>query len=126
MSRKVRRGAVLYLALEDDYPRLQERLYRMFGVDSAGGLFLSISAHTLGDGLEKQLEGFVQEHPDTRLIIIDTLQKIREAGGDKYSYGNDYEIIGKLKQFEMCIRDRLYIQCGIYPFCPGDRRQAGN
>ena len=19
-----------------------------------------------------------------------------------------------------------YIQCGIYPFCPGDRRQAGN
>nr|WP_330407370.1 AAA family ATPase [Enterocloster lavalensis] len=36
---------------------------------------------------------------NTRLIIIDTLQKIREAGGDKYSYGNDYDIIGKLKQF---------------------------
>ena len=27
----VRRGTVLYLALEDDYRRLQERLYRMFG-----------------------------------------------------------------------------------------------
>ena len=95
----VRRGAVLYLALEDDYPRLQERLYRMFGADSAGGLFLSISAHTLGGGLEKQLEGFVQEHPDTRLIIIDTLQKIREAGDERYSYASDYEVITKLKRF---------------------------
>lgn len=96
---EVRRGAVLYLALEDDYPRLQERLYRMFGADSAGGLFLSVSAHTLGDGLEKQLEGFVQEHPDTRLIIIDTLQKIREAGDERYSYASDYEVITKLKRF---------------------------
>ena len=96
---EVCRGTVLYLALEDDYPRLQERLYRMFGADSAGGLFLSISAHTLGDGLEKQLEGFVQEHPDTRLIIIDTLQKIREAGDERYSYASDYEVITKLKRF---------------------------
>ena len=96
---EVRRGTVLYLALEDDYPRLQERLYRMFGADSAGGLFLSINAHTLGGGLEKQLEGFVQEHPDTRLIIIDTLQKIREAGDERYSYASDYDVISKLKRF---------------------------
>lgn len=33
------------------------------------------------------------------MIIIDTLQKIREAGGDKFSYANDYEIIGQLKHF---------------------------
>ena len=96
---EVRQGTVLYLALEDDYPRLQERLYRMFGADSAGGLFLSISAHTLGGGLEKQLEGFVQEHPDTRLIIIDALQKIRETGDERYSYASDYEVITKLKRF---------------------------
>ena len=95
----VRRGAVLYLALEDDYPRLQERLYRMFGTDSTGGLFLSISAHTLGGGLEKQLDGFIKEHPDTRLIIIDTLQKIRETGDERYSYASDYEVIAKLKRF---------------------------
>ena len=34
-----------------------------------------------------------------RLIIIDTMQKIREVGGEAYSYASDYEIIGKLKQF---------------------------
>ncbi len=31
-SYSVNKGTVLYLALEDDYRRLQERLYRMFGV----------------------------------------------------------------------------------------------
>ena len=95
----VRRGTVLYLALEDDYPRLQERLYRMFGTDSTGDLRLSVNGQTLGGGLEKQLEGFVREHPDTRLIIIDTLQKIREAGEERYSYASDYDVITRLKRF---------------------------
>ena len=95
----VHQGTVLYLALEDDHRRLQERLYRMFGADSAGNLRLAIYAKQLGSGLEEQLKRFVREHPDTRLIIIDTLQKIREAGGEKYSYASDYEVIGRLKRF---------------------------
>ena len=33
-----RKGTVLYLALEDDYRRLQERLYRMFGIESTDNL----------------------------------------------------------------------------------------
>ncbi|MDM8240293.1 AAA family ATPase, partial [Pseudoflavonifractor phocaeensis] len=90
---------VLYLALEDDHRRLQERLYRMFGVESTGNLFFAIGAKQLGGGLEEQLKGFVREHPDTRLIIIDTLQKVREEDGGKYSYANDYEVITKLKRF---------------------------
>ena len=96
---EVRQGAVLYLALEDDYPRLQGRLYRMFGEDSAADLHLSIYAKQLNSGLEEQLKRFVREHPDTRLIIIDTLQKIREAGAEKYSYADDYKVITSLKRF---------------------------
>ena len=95
----VRKGTVLYLALEDDYRRLQERLYRMFGTDSTDNLFFSVSADSLGNGLDAQLQRFMQEHTDTSLIIIDTLQKVREVGGDNYSYANDYEIITRLKQF---------------------------
>ena len=95
----VKQGTVLYLALEDDYKRLQERLFRMFGTDSAENLYFSISAKQLGNGLEEQLQRFTQEHSGTNLIIIDTLQKIREIGGDSYSYANDYEIITRLKQF---------------------------
>ena len=52
---EVRQGAVLYMALEDDYPRLQGRLYRMFGEDSAADLHLSIYAKQLNSGLEEQL-----------------------------------------------------------------------
>lgn len=95
----VRRGTVLYLALEDDYGRLQKRLYQMFGVESTDNLYFSVSAGQIGNGLDEQLENFVREHPDTVLVIIDTLQKVREMGGDKYSYANDYEIITRLKNF---------------------------
>ncbi|MBE7059640.1 MAG: AAA family ATPase [Ruminococcaceae bacterium] len=96
---EVRKGTVLYLALEDDYRRLQERLYRMFGEESTENFFLSVTAGQLGNGLDEQLTGFITEHQDTKLIIIDTLQKIREFGGDKYSYSNDYEVITRLKNF---------------------------
>ena len=95
----VRKGTVLYLALEDDYHRLQERLYRMFGTESTEDLYFSVSAGQLGNGLDEQLTRFMAEHPDTKLIIIDTLQKVREVGGDSYSYANDYEIITRLKKF---------------------------
>lgn len=53
----------------------------------------------IGNGLDEQLENFVREHSNTKLIIIDTMQKIREVGGEAYSYASDYEIIGRLKQF---------------------------
>lgn len=96
----VKKGTVLYLALEDDYRRLQERMYRMFGTDSTKNLYFSVSSKYLGKGLTEQLTGFIKEHPDTTLVIIDTLQKIREADGDSsYSYAKDYEIINQLKQF---------------------------
>ena len=94
-----RKGTVLYLALEDDYRRLQERLYRMFGTESTDNLYFSVSASQLGNGLDEQLARFVAEHKDTKLIIIDTLQKVREVGGDNYSYANDYQIMARLKSF---------------------------
>ena len=80
-------GTVLYLALEDDYRRLQERLYRMFGVEGTDTLHFATCAKQLGAGLYEQLNRF------------DTLQKIREASGDRYSYASDYEMIGQLKHF---------------------------
>ena len=95
----VRQGTVLYLALEDDYQRLQERMFRMFSVEGTDNLHFAVYAKQLGAGLDEQLEKFIREHPDTRLIIIDTLQKIREVSTDAYSYANDYDIVGKMKQF---------------------------
>lgn len=95
----VRKSTVLYLALEDDYKRLQDRMFRMFGVDCTEELHFATCAKQIGNGLEDQLELFLKEHPDTRLVIVDTLQKVREISGESYSYASDYEIVGKLKQF---------------------------
>lgn len=94
----VRQGTVLYLALEDDYRRLQERLYRMFGTAENDNLHFAVSASQIGKGLDDQLGRFIREHPDTSLVIIDTLQKIREVGGEAYSYASDYQIITRMKQ----------------------------
>ena len=95
----VAKGTVLYLALEDDYARLQRRLSKMFGMEGSSNLHFATRSKALNQGLEEQLHKFVKEHENARLIIIDTLQKVREASGDKLSYGNDYEIVTKLKRF---------------------------
>ena len=94
---KVRKATVLYFALEDDYPRLQRRLYHMFGADGTDNLYFATECKTVNGGLEDQIRGFIQEHPDTGLIIIDTLKRVRETGGADYSYGSDYDVVAKLK-----------------------------
>ena len=96
---EVHQGTVLYLALEDDYQRIQSRMFMMYGVDDTPNLHFATVAGRIGNGLDEQLENFVREHSNTKLIIIDTMQKIREVGGEVYSYASDYEIIGRLKQF---------------------------
>lgn len=96
---EVNQGSVLYLALEDDYQRIQSRMFMMYGVEDTPNLHFATTAGKIGNGLDEQLENFIREHSDTNLIIIDTMQKIREVGGEAYSYASDYEIIGKIKQF---------------------------
>ena len=60
-------GEVLYLALEDDYARIQKRLYKMFGSEDTPNLHFATQSMTLGGGLLDQLEAFLAHHPETRL-----------------------------------------------------------
>ena len=65
-------GDALYLCLEDSYSRIQNRLLDI--TDSApDNLFFSTMSEKLRSGLEEQIEGFLLEHPDTNLVVIDTL-----------------------------------------------------
>lgn len=98
-GREVKKGTVLYLALEDDFSRLQSRLYKMFGIEEIDNFHFATASNSIGNGLDYQLEKFVQENNDTILIIIDTLQKVREIGNEKFSYAKDYEIVTSLKRF---------------------------
>ena len=98
-SYPVKQSSVLYLALEDKYSRLQQRLVRMFDMETADKLHMAIAAQELGNGLEEQLSSFIEKYPDVRLIIIDTLQKIRTVQDDKFNYARDYNNAAKLKEF---------------------------
>ena len=93
-----RQGTVLYLALEDTCERLQKRLAQMTERDSPD-LVLSVLADTLEEDLLEHLENFLFESPETVLVIIDTLQRIRGQTPDNGSYAVDYDTIAKLKAF---------------------------
>ena len=54
----VRKATVLYLALEDDYKRLQKRLFQMFGENESENLYLATQCKTIGSGLDEQIKGF--------------------------------------------------------------------
>lgn len=93
----VQQASVLYLALEDKFYRLQQRLVRMFDMNVASKLHMAVSARGLANGLEEQLTAFIKKYPDVRLIIIDTLQKIRSVQDEKINYARDYNCAVKLK-----------------------------
>ena len=93
----VTQGEVLYLSLEDSYRRIQSRLFDLTE-DAPPTLHFAIMADTLKHGLEQQIEQFLTEHPTTKLVVIDTLQRVRSAGSDSNLYANDYQDVGLLKQ----------------------------
>ena len=90
-------GEALYLSLEDSFQRIQTRLFDLTE-DAPLTLHFAIMADTLKHGLEQQIEQFLIEHPDTKLVVIDTLQRVRSTGGDSNLYANDYQDVGLLKQ----------------------------
>ena len=98
-NREVKKGTVLYLALEDDFSRLQGRLYKMFGIEEISNFHFATVSKCIGDGLDYQLNKFIDDNGNVSLIIIDTLQKVREIGNEKFSYAKDYEIVTSLKKF---------------------------
>ena len=65
---KVRKTGVLYFALEDNYARLQRRLFRMFGAEAAENLYFATHCKTANSGLEDQIRSFMKEHPNTGLL----------------------------------------------------------
>lgn len=91
----------LYLALEDGIFRLKDRLNKVLdGGKAPSNFFLSIKANGLDGGLIKQLDEEFEEHPDIKLIIIDTLQKVRgSAKKDEIAYATDYRELGVLKEY---------------------------
>ena len=86
------------MALEDSPNRLQSRL-RKLNMPVPDNIHFTLTASDLDSGLLDQLENFMQEHPDTSLIVIDTFQKIRGSLKESSLYANDCKEMGLIKAF---------------------------
>jgi len=94
------KSGVLYLALEDSERRLQNRMQKLLkGTNIPQDFYFVTKAKTLNTGLVNDLEKFMQEHPKTGFIIIDTLQKVRDITKNQNAYASDYKDLAVLKDF---------------------------
>ena len=99
---KTSQGTALYLCLEDSYARIQNRLYELTD-EPTEMLYFSVMSDPIGGGLEEQIEGFMSEHRDLKIVFIDTLQMVRSDTDS--SYGSDYKDLSVLK----ALADKLEI-----------------
>lgn len=107
-GREIEPHTVLYLSLEDTFNRLQKRLLQLVGSEEAPErLVMQTECSSIGQGLEEQLTSFLYQHPDTGLIVIDTLQKVRSNDQNNSMYASDYKEISTLKaladKYNICI-----------------------
>ena len=94
LGRKTEQGHVVYMALEDTSDNLQTRMYELTD-EPTDNLQYVLLVNTLGNGLEDDLRKCKETFADLKLIVIDTLQKVRETVDMKY--GSDYKDVSTLK-----------------------------
>ena len=100
MGHHTEKSGCLYLALEDSENRLQDRINRLtYNAPAPEGFDYSITAATIDEGLVDQLEGYLDHKPETGLIVIDTLQKVKgKPLKNDSAYSDDYRQMGLIKR----------------------------
>jgi hypothetical protein len=95
-TRQVEQGDVLYLALEDNRRRLQKRLGKMLCGPAPKGLEIATAWPKLDEGGVEALRAWLGEHPEARLVAVDTLAKIRQRTRGQNVYQEDYAALEEL------------------------------
>lgn len=102
LGRATRGGEVLYLDLESRQYRVQERLAALLDGPPPEKLFISHQAPRLSGGLIGALEEWLRAHPQTALIIIDTLARVKSPGqGGENAYEADSRLMGDLQRLAL-------------------------
>jgi len=98
-TKPVTQCGALYLALEDTPRRLKSRLLSLLkGAPAPPGLHLHTEWPRLDKGGLEALDTWLNEHPDVRLVIVDTLQKVRPSQTSSSGlYEQDYAVVSALK-----------------------------
>ena len=91
---------MLYIALEDNKRRMQRRIRQiLFNDDEPWPERLTIihAWRRVDQGGIDDLEAWLEEHPQARLIVIDTFSAIRPLKSD-YGFTEDYWALSGLQQ----------------------------
>jgi hypothetical protein len=96
---EVEAGDVLYLALEDNARRLQDRLRLLLGDDPApAGLHIHTEWPRLDEGGLDRITGWLDDHPDARLVLVDVWTRVRSQARDNGNrYQADYDAAAPLQ-----------------------------
>ena len=71
---------VLYFYLEDTLKRIKDRLFDLTD-DSTRSFHLTVTCGLIGNGLGEEIINFLEDFPKTKLVIINTLPKVRDSKG---------------------------------------------
>ena len=96
----VTQGDVLYLGLEDSARRMSDRATKLLQGRPAPANFTWVGQwNLLSAGGLADLEEWLDTHPNTRLVVIDTLAKVRPVSSNNGNgYSDDYSIMTPLKR----------------------------
>ena len=92
---RVERRRAVYLALEDTPLRLKNRLEKI-GASSDSWLDLFTQWRSGTEGIA-DLDAFLEEHPDIKLVLIDTLARFRGTPSGDDRYAADYAAASSIK-----------------------------
>ena len=91
-------GEALYIALEDPPRRLKSRLQKLLeGEQRLPRVHFWTTCPRLSEGGTDEIRRFLDDHPDATLVVVDTLEKIRDSRGKQFMYEADYLAISSLK-----------------------------
>ena len=101
MGFPTKKAGCLYLALEDSRMRLRTRLNLMLGQQAAPEHFsFDTTASPIDNGLFDELDRALKRDPGIKLVIIDTLQKVRGSSKkNEMAYASDYREISEIKMY---------------------------
>jgi len=101
MDYKTNKCGVLYYALEDSKARLKERMNKILkGKKAPTDLRFVTHADAIDHGFLEKMQEEIKTFPNIKLVIVDTLQKVRgRAIKNETAYSGDYREMGLIKQF---------------------------
>jgi len=99
LGRETTQGDCLYLGLEDSERRLKDREKKL-AIDTLNPPYVDVDAPYLGMGLEDSLQKWIDAVENPRLIVIDTLARVKQAMGKRSgtAYDHDNETLRNIQK----------------------------